>query len=554
MGSRRFVMLSSLCMLLVSSCEARSQIVSDGMLQATSQPRTISGVVVNSVTRTPISHALVQAGQHAMLTDGEGHFEFRDITDIGALTATKPGYFAEDVGGVTAWSSAAPDKSEPIELRLVPEAILSGRVTDASGTPLQNVSVILRMLVASNGLKHWEQRGGTTTNAEGEFRIAELQAGEYALQTALKLDGPPEGEAAAGYAPTDYPAVGINGAGALQVHAGDHLEADMSTRLERLYPISGVVNGLPANSALSFSARTAGGVEVNSALQQDTRTGKFRVILPSGSFELRAQASVLPELIHPGERGPRNRAPLQLMARQSVTVADAPVIGVRMTLEPLAEVPVELAEEKTASSRASDPTPAQFNFSLLPAEADAAPMSYPAENMGDRADPAQGVQTGDPLLIRNLPPGQYVLQAQGQPPWYVASAVCGGADLTREPFAIAGSAAGCAMRIVLRDDAASLQVSLSNASQERPVSAFIYVVPLNNLTRDVQMFSTGTDGKLSLDSVAPGQYLLLAMRQAVQLAFRDAENLRRYESEGKRIDLSPGEKTKLQLDLITGEP
>jgi hypothetical protein len=84
---------------------------------------------------------------------------------------------------------------------------------------------MLRTLTVSNGLKHWEQRGGTTTNAEGEFRIAELQAGEYAIQTALKLDGPPEGDAAAGYAPADYPVLGANGAGALQVHAGDQLEA-----------------------------------------------------------------------------------------------------------------------------------------------------------------------------------------------------------------------------------------------------------------------------------------------------------------------------------------
>ena len=181
MGSQRCVIPTLLCMQLFSSCAARSQIISKGTLQAASQPRTISGIVLNSVTGTPIPHALVQAGQRVMLTDGEGHFEFRDITDNGALAATKPGYFAEDVGGLTAWSSATPDKSAPIELRLVPKAILSGRVTDAGGAPLQNVSVMLRMLVVGNGLKHWEQRGGTTPNAEGEFRIAELQAGEYAL-------------------------------------------------------------------------------------------------------------------------------------------------------------------------------------------------------------------------------------------------------------------------------------------------------------------------------------------------------------------------------------
>jgi hypothetical protein len=241
------------------------------------------------------------------------------------------------------------------------------------------------------------------------------------------------------------------------------------------------------------------------------------------------------------------------MARQSVTVADGPVSGVEMTLEPMAEIPLEVTEEKIAKSQMNDSTPVQFNFNLLPADAEAASVSYPAESMEDRTDPSQGLQKGAPLLIRNLPPGQYVLQAQGQPPWYVASANCGGTDLARESFAIAGSAGGCAMQVVLRDDAASLQILVSDA-KERAASAFVYLLPLDNLTRDVQMLSTGTDGTVSLEGVAPGQYLLLATRQMAQLAFRDAESLRRYEAEGKRINLSPGEMTRLQLDVIPGEP
>jgi hypothetical protein len=536
----------------------RSQIDLKPTLQAHPQPRSISGIVVNSVTGRPIPRALVQAGESAMLTDGEGYFEFRDVIDNGVLTATKPGYFPENGGGMIPRSPAAPNAR--FELRMLPEAILSGRVTDARGAPIDSVMVALRTLVASNGLKHWEQRTSTTTNAEGEFRFAELQAGEYALQTALKLDGPPEGEAAAGFAPVDYPVLGVNGTGALQVHAGDQLEAEMSTRLEKLYPVSVVVNGMSENTWPNFTVRTAGGLEVNPSLQQNPQTGEFRILLPNGSFELRAQTYVLPPLVN-ASNGPRNgpgmvnRAPLQLMARQSVTVAEGPVSGVRMTLEPMAEVPVEVAVEKTANSQVSDPSPVQFNFILLPAEANAAPMGYPAENTDDRAHPAQGVQTDRPLLIRNVPPGQYVLQAQGQPSWYIASAVCGGTDLTREPLVIAGSAAGCAMRVVLRDDAASLQILVSGTNEGRPSPAYIYVIPLNNLTRDVQMFSTGTGGKASLDALAPGQYLLLATREAAaQLAFRDAESLRRYEAEGRRVDLSPGAQSEIRLDAIMGEP
>jgi hypothetical protein len=317
------------------------------------------------------------------------------------------------------------------------------------------------------------------------------------------------------------------------------------------------LNGLSENTVPNFTVRTAGGVEINPALQMSRQTGMFQMLLPSGSFEVRAIAYELALPIQLGEQRVPNRVLRQFMAQQSVTVAEGPVRGLRMTLEPMAAVPLEVALEKTAKPQASDANPLQFNLSLLSVGAEAAPMGYPAESM-DPAHPAQGLQTGDPLVIRNLPPGQYVLQGGGQQPWYIASAVCGGTDLTRDPLTIAGSAAGCSMHIVLRDDAASLQVQVSsavpNASEERPAPAYVYMVPLNNLTRDVQTLLTGTDGKVSLDGVAPGLYLLLATPLVADLAFRDAESLRRYETEGKRIDLSPGEKTEIRLDVIHGEP
>ena len=559
MGSRVFVTLSLVCVSLCCCRALRSQIVSNEVLQAPSQPRTISGVVLNTVTGRPIPRALVQAGDAAMLTDGEGHFEFSDVTGGGLLTATKPGYFSENTAGMMPRYPAGQSEDGPFELRLVPEAVLSGRVTDSHGVPLEGVSVMLRTLAVSNGLKHWEQRFGTVTNAEGEFRFAELQAGEYALQTTLKPAAPPEGEAAIGYAPAEYPEIDPSGAGALQVHAGDRLEADMSTRLERLYPISGVVTGFSGNNSLSISVHTAGETDFNRSLQQDPQSGAFRVLLPSGSFELRAQSYVQPQLSQlDGPRG-MSSPPSQLAARLPVTVANRPVGGLRMTLEPMATVAVEIAEEKIAnppgSYRFLPPSPAGITLSLLPMEADAAPAVYYAEHVDDHGTPGSVTQTDGPRVIRNLPPGRYFLQAQGDPSWHIASASCGGTDLTREPIAIAdGGAAGCTMRVVLRDDLASLKVSVSEAQGGHATPAFIYLVPLNNLTRDVQMFVTGMDGKTSLDGVASGQYLLLATRQQAQLAFREAESLHRYETEGRRVDLAPGANAEVQLDVIHGEP
>ncbi len=550
MLSYLLAVLILLCLASSPAALAQAQVLGAGTPQPPSPPRTLAGVVVNSVTGRPIARALVQAGQHAMLTDGEGRFEFQDVTEIYYPTATKPGYFPGEFGGNIFGASAS--QAGPVEIRLVPEAILSGLVTDAHGAPIEGVTVLLRTLAVSNGLKHWEQRTSTRTNAEGEFRIAELQAGEYALQTALKLDGPPEGQAVAGFAPAEYPVLGANGSGALHLRAGDHLEANIGTRLEKLYPVSGVIAGFPVNAGWNFTARTATGLEMSPESRHDAQTGAFRTLLPSGTFELRVQVYLPPAMDAAGRQMPGDPGQ-QLIGRRQVTVAQAPVSGVSLTLEPMAALPVEVTQEGAAELPAGEPpNPSQWNLVIVPAEAEGSGMLYSAQRAAGHGAPGRNDQADGPLVIPNVPPGQYFLEAQPPPPWYVASAFCGGTDLTRERLAITGSAAGCTLRVVLRDNTASINVSVPDTKERQPV--YVYAIPLSNLSRDVQVFTTGMDGTAKLDSMPPGQYLLLASRHAAQLAFRDADSLQRYAAESRRVDLTPGANAEVHLDVMAGEP
>jgi len=66
-----------LVIVVAAGCVSLGQASGPGPL-ADQQPTTIHGTVVNSVTHTPISRALVYSADNrfAMLTDGEGHFEF----------------------------------------------------------------------------------------------------------------------------------------------------------------------------------------------------------------------------------------------------------------------------------------------------------------------------------------------------------------------------------------------------------------------------------------------------------------------------------------------
>src|SRR5580704_11575167 len=70
---------------------------------STTDPVTLSGQVINSVTGVPIPRALVRFNNRAMLTDHEGKFRFEQVTGLqfGQTTSTfvnlqvtKPGYYA----------------------------------------------------------------------------------------------------------------------------------------------------------------------------------------------------------------------------------------------------------------------------------------------------------------------------------------------------------------------------------------------------------------------------------------------------------------------------
>src|SRR5271156_1571915 len=130
------------------------------------QNRTVSGQVVNSVTGQPIAGALVQiGGEHAMLSDHEGQFEFHDIAGPfwGMTVATKPGYFHEQPAVMTL-SRPGHEYRGPITLKLVPEAIIFGKALDPSSQPLQGLHVQLKRLEVRDGLRHWQQAESTTTN------------------------------------------------------------------------------------------------------------------------------------------------------------------------------------------------------------------------------------------------------------------------------------------------------------------------------------------------------------------------------------------------------
>jgi hypothetical protein len=514
-----------------------------------SAPRTLRGTVVNSVTGEPISRALVQiGGQYATLTDHDGHFEFNGVTLSGIPPwAMKPGYFSQDrFNRFIASSSDIGDSQSAAEVivKLIPEGIVSGTVTGQDGNPIEGIPVQLKTLITQDGLARWRPRMQTRTNAEGQYRFAELEAGKYIVTTGFHIEGLADSQAAAGYIPTRYPPQGGGSSTsetAMLLKPGDHNVADLSPEMEKLYPVTGTISGYGESRGVGFRAETASGEEFSPTARFTARTGEFRIMLPGGSYQVTATAYM--------RQGP-------MEATHEVTVPQAPVAGVSFTMEPYANIPVDIEVDAiNQPSDGSGAVPSQENLG--------GNISLTSAN-GQGFTPflsARPRRTGDeppgPLVIDNVSPGRYVLRAEPPSPWYVASASCGGVDLTHEELVVGGGSVGCSIHIVLRNDAGSAHVTIRGAEQN-PASAtqrsfYVYAVPMGNLTQQVMTLNQ-QNGDFSADGLAPGRYLVLALDHRVDLPYRDPEAMRTYAELGQEISVSANGKADAEVALSTGAP
>jgi len=510
--------------------------------QPESKSPTLGGQVVNSVTGQPIARALVQfGGQQATLTDHEGRFEFdtRNGEVSGSVFVTKPGFFAQDNEGIA--------QGQSITLQLIPEATLFGTIADSSGQPIQDLTVDLKMLQVTHGLRHWQQSQSTTTNAEGEFRFAELQAGKYSLATGFKIEGLPEAASSVAFLPAAYPPLGGDGVnGALTLAPGDRVEANINPAMGKLYPVTGQVNGR-FRQGVGFELETNEGGSVSPPIRFYP-TGAFRMMLPSGTYHFKAHSSVEGE---------------QFLGTGQITVGQAPLDGVSINLGPQTSIPVEVEYQAVSTDSQKAPAAAPPSPNLFLQEDDpAGPMrmfsAQPPRSLAKGPLP----ETPGPLVFQNIEPGRYAMGAQLSPPWYLASASCGNVDLSRESLVISPGSAACVLRVVLRDDCGSLKYSVTVSDANSLMSrGFVVAIPLSNRAESVtsSVFSTqrltaSSPAEGSMECLAPGRYLVIALQHQQEVPYRDAEALLRYSSLGQEVTITRNGKSEVQLQMLAGEP
>lgn len=533
---------------------------------------TIRGTVVNSVTHAAVPRALVFStdNHYAKLTDEDGHFEFKvqrpqseqnggsqttyttfsgagtvysGVIRLGSviLMARKPGYFQSAPGQPAPGGFG--ESSADVTIELVPEALVTGRVNLAANDGTSTMQVTLYRRQVHEGHAQWTPANSTTTRANGEFRFANLQAGDYKLFTQDSLDRDPVAfnpRQLFGYPPVYYPAASdFESAGSIHLKAGETFSATLTPSRTEYYAVRLGLANPELGGGVNVEVETQGHRGPGFSLGYNGNNSSIQGLLPNGNYRIavtkygdNAGSGSLDFSVNGGPaQGP------------GVTLAPNPVIG------------ISVKDERTKA----DNTLAQGARNLL----NAMNITFVStDGFGQvnymRLRPPLS-QDDDTLVFGDLQPGSYRVRSRCQPWGYVASLTSGGTNLLQQPLVVGIGAAVPGMEVTIRDDGAMVTGSLDNwppPGRREQANNFsgsvptVLLLPAGDSSGQFCQAWASPNGEFSFQQVAPGEYLALAFDHMPEdLEYDNAEAIKKLEPKGKRVRLVVDQKEHLQLTL-----
>lgn len=527
--------------------------------ESSGDQNTIRGTVVNAVTHLPVARALVHSSddRYAMLSDGDGHFEFASSSGRQVwLLARKPGFLGDrNTGRATQASS-----DSEITIALTPESIIKGRVSTNTGETIPGIEVELLTRQVRDGYARWTAAGTVQTKSDGSFRFAELGSASYKITTHEFMDNDPvvngTGAPNYGFPPVYFPAASeFSGGATIDLAAGQTFEANLTITDQRYYPVRipvviGDSNGeMNAGMAgMDIRVKLQGQSEPGYSLGYNAEMHRIEGQLPNGNYTVEAHAF--------GQDSTSGEVNLR--------VAGAPVEGRALVLEENSSVTLQVKEEFTEDTRsfAANGGDAQHPYLVRGPQAYFYPRLEPADDFapwGGGAVRPRGDSSNATIVIQNVFPGRYWLRLNtGR--GYVASATMGGIDLLHQPFDV-GAASNVPIQVTLRDDMARLDGTVASTTSQSAMGsasgsqyAWVYCVPVGDGPGRFQERAVPPEQKFSFPSLPPGTYRVMAFASRKQdLPYLDAEAMRAYDTKGQVIQLTGGQSASVQLQVIPDE-
>ncbi len=558
----------------------------------------LRGTVVNSVTHQPIGRALVKStdGRFATMTNDRGQFEmvfkekkvdpangdtpktrssiFTSFSDgvggttgspsvVGGqaaqtagqqstvdrpdfLTAVRTGYLNPQ----TPWGNAIQigHDQEEVTISLTPEAKVIGHVTLADGEGAADMPLELYRQTVEDGRMRWIEVGSTQARSDGEFRFANLEAGNYKLYSAELPDrdpvtSDPRGQGY-GYPPDYYPsATDFAGAGVIHLAGGETFQAALRPEKRRYYRVHIGVNG-GSGGQLETEVERDGHPGPGFTLGYDFRDGSIGGMLPDGNYLVKVSSqgngSGLTGVVNLSMHGGPGVAMVTLLPGTNIDVRVNQEFGSSES----SQNSVVTVYAGPANARRQVPVMLQ----LFSADEFRMGPQYMAQPPSD--PDAEG------LVVPGVPAGEYRVSVQA-PGGYVASVRCGGTDLHTSNLVVAGGATLPPIEVTIRNDGAEIDGSIvdmagrgtanGNSVNNTNSSGYVYLLP-TQAGAEMKLIVPGPNGEFQIAQVAPGTYRVLAFdRPRGDLEYWNEDAMRKYDAQV--VTLAPGQKEKIRVSL-----
>ncbi len=518
------LLVGGACLTAQAQSSTSTNISGGSAATSTVVPSTVTGVVKNAVTGGPVSRALVRLNDRAVLTDHDGNFRFdQNVNSSANVMVNKPGYYA----GLEMQDSEnlylqGVQLGVPLELRLYPEAILTGTVLGPDGVPLSRIAVNAQRKYYDEMGPRWMQVGQDQTDAHGNFRIP-VQGGEYRIQTRYTPLDRTTGEAVLPVMITGDGSPGTSEA--FRVRSGEERHFELRPTVSPTHFVTASTGfGGGGGDFVRISARASDGSLLQVNPQRNGGTGETKIQLPQGTFTLTAT---------------RGNGDTQEEAETRVTVQDHDISGVVLQFAPVSSIPVELiVESSSTSDNVLAPSLTQFGLTL----------------QSDQQDPERGdsmirmMPRKDQSYVFTAPPGTYRLEGRDTGTWFIKGASYGDSDLLRQELVVVPGAGGSPIRVTVSNATGSLQGTVN--LKGNPSSAWIYVVPTGPSVQAVMSLRSGSSGSYTAAHLPPGSYQVVAFERRHSVNYRDPASLAAYSSYVHSLTVNAGDKPTLNLDAV----
>jgi hypothetical protein len=545
----------------------------------------VQGMVKNAATGEPLPRALVRIEGDAVngaLTDGDGRFEISGVP-IGpqAFQVIKPGFVDQPAGSSAGPGTPFNERSNSehnvrvavdmpdLVFNLSPTNAIRGQISLSTGDPAQGIGVMLLRRTVQDGRAVWQASTNVRTNSDGMYRFAGLADGVYAIYTEPAMDndvpaslvetGNDRAVTRWGYPSLFFPdASDLAGAAKLQVSGGQQAQANVLLTEEPFHLVRAALiapgGGTATASELNVTVtiQDGQGHQLPYGAQYDPASRSVQAFLPDGTYSLMVTAIEGHEPISfgTGPAAPRNPRPNPpqgpLVGQLDFSVAGRAVTGLRVPLGTQRGSTVQLS---LLRSGLQDAAADDFQRSPLVVMVS---QSGGWITDGMVSSYAEGYATG-PMETTYMGPGTYWVHTTiPQKGLCEGSFTAGGASLAREPLVISPSGATPPLTLTLRDDCASLWLTLPSTvgtpeTGEEP-SYTVYVVPDFDSTADVAPITLrpSSGGMFALSGLTPGPYKVYAFPAPVELEYRNPEALASLP--GQTVTLEPNATSRVEVE------